>query len=220
MLPAPSKGARVPQDHPTNNPVIDAARRELSERAKTTALLRTAADAYAGPGRIVSINTSARKGTRKTPVADGHDAVIEQFGLASDAHAGHWHRQVSFLAAESIQTARTRGLDVHEGDFGENFTTQGINLLTLPLGTQLKIGNDVLIEISQIGKVCHTRCAIYYLAGDCIFPHEGIFGVVLQGGEVHVGDDIQTVKLGDGTCSFTPADALREVEQARREGTI
>ena len=206
MLPAPSKGARVPQDHPTNNPVIDAARRELSECAKTTAPLRTAADAYAGPGRIVSINTSAHKGTRKTPVAD--------------AHAGHWHRQVSFLAAESIQTAQARGLDVHKGDFGENFTTQGINLLTLPLGTQLKIGNDVLIEISQIGKVCHTRCAIYYLAGDCIFPHEGIFGVVLQGGVVHVGDDIQTVKLGDGTCSFTPADALREVEQARREGTI
>ena len=124
------------------------------------------------------------------------------------------------MAAESIQTAQARGLDAHEGDFGENFTTQGINLLSLPLGTQLKIGNDVLVEISQIGKVCHTRCAIYYLAGDCIFPHEGIFGVVLQGGEVHAGDDIQVVKLGDGTCSFTPAKALQEVEQARREGTL
>ena len=109
---------------------------------------------------------------------------------------------------------------MHEGDFGENFTTQGINLLSLPLGTQLKIGSEVLVEISQIGKVCHTRCAIYYLAGDCIFPHEGIFGVVLQGGEVHVGDDVQVVRLGDGTCSFTPAEALKEVEQARREGTL
>lgn len=89
-----------------------------------------------------------------------------------------------------------------------------------PLGTQLKLGSEVLVEISQIGKVCHTRCAIYYLAGDCIFPHEGIFGVVLQGGEVHIGDDIQMVKLGDGTCSFTPAEALKEVEQARREGTL
>lgn len=177
-------------------------------------------DAYSGSARIVSINTSAHKGTRKTPVADGHDTVIEQFGLASDAHAGHWHRQVSFLAAESIDTARARGLDVCEGDFGENFTTQGINLLSLPLGTQLKLGSEVLVEISQIGKVCHTRCAIYYLAGDCIFPHEGIFGVVLQGGEVHIGDDIQVVKLGDGTCSFTPAEALKEVEQARREGTL
>ena len=210
----------MPQDHPTDNPILNAARRELTERAQTTAPLRTADDAYSGSARIVSINTSAHKGTRKTPVADGHDTVIKQFGLASDAHAGHWHRQVSFLAAESINTARARGLDVCEGDFGENFTTQGINLLSLPLGTQLKLGSEVLVEISQIGKVCHTRCAIYYLAGDCIFPHEGIFGVVLQGGEVHVGDDIQLVKLGDGTCSFTPAEALKEVEQARREGTL
>lgn len=210
----------MPQDHPTDNPILNAARRELTDRAQTTAPLRTADDAYNGSARIVSINTSAHKGTRKTPVADGHDTVIKQFGLASDAHAGHWHRQVSFLAAESINTARARGLDVCEGDFGENFTTQGINLLSLPLGTQLKLGSEVLVEISQIGKVCHTRCAIYYLAGDCIFPHEGIFGVVLQGGEVHIGDDIQVVKLGDGTCSFTPAEALKEVEQARREGTL
>lgn len=210
----------MPQDHPTDNPILNAAERELTERAQTTAPLRTAGDAYSGSARIVSINTSAHKGTRKTPVADGHDTVIKQFGLASDAHAGHWHRQVSFLAAESINTARARGLDVCEGDFGENFTTQGINLLSLPLGTQLKLGSEVLVEISQIGKVCHTRCAIYYLAGDCIFPHEGIFGVVLQGGEVHIGDDIQMVKLGDGTCSFTPAEALKEVEQARRKGTL
>ena len=210
----------MPQDHPTDNPILNAAERELTERAQTTAPLRTADDAYSGSAHIVSINASAHKGTRKTPVADGHDTVIKQFGLASDAHAGHWHRQVSFLAAESINTARARGLDVCEGDFGENFTTQGINLLSLPLGTQLKLGSEVLVEISQIGKVCHTRCAIYYLAGDCIFPHEGIFGVVLQGGEVHIGDDIQVVKLGDGTCSFTPAEALNEVEQARREGTL
>lgn len=144
----------MPQDHPTDNPILNAARRELTERAQTTAPLRTADDAYSGSARIVSINTSAHKGTRKTPVADGHDTVIKQFGLASDAHAGHWHRQVSFLAAESINTARTRGLDVCEGDFGENFTTQGINLLSLPLGTQLKLGSEVLVEISQIGKVC------------------------------------------------------------------
>ncbi len=219
-MPLSTKGARVPQEHPIDNPILDAAKRELAQRARATAPLRTANDVYDGPARITSINTSAHKGTRKTPVADGHDIVIEQFGLASDAHAGHWHRQVSFLAAESIQTARDRGLNVHEGDFGENFTTQGINLLSLPLGTQLKLGSEVIVEISQIGKVCHTRCAIYYLAGDCIFPHEGIFGVVLHGGEVHTGDDIQVVKLGDGTCSFTPAEALKEVERARREGTL
>lgn len=219
-MPLSTKGARVPQEHPIDNPILDAAKRELAQRARATAPLRTANDVYDGPARITSINTSAHKGTRKTPVADGHDIVIEQFGLASDAHAGHWHRQVSFLAAESIQTARDRGLNVHEGDFGENFTTQGINLLSLPLGTQLKLGSEVIVEISQIGKVCHTRCAIYYLAGDCIFPHEGIFGVVLHGGEVHTGDDIQVVKLGDGTCSFTPAEALKEVERARLEGTL
>lgn len=219
-MPLSTKGARVPQEHPIDNPILDAAKRELAQRARATAPLRTANDVYDGPARITSINTSAHKGTRKTPVADGHDIVIEQFGLASDAHAGHWHRQVSFLAAESIQTARDRGLNVHEGDFGENFTTQGINLLSLPLGTQLKLGSEVIVEISQIGKVCHTRCAIYYLAGDCIFPHEGIFGVVLHGGEVHTGDDIQVVKLGDGTCSFTPTEALKEVERARREGTL
>lgn len=219
-MPLSTKGARVPQEHPIDNPILDAAKRELAQRARATAPLRTANDVYDGPARITSINTSAHKGTRKTPVAGGYDIVIEQFGLASDAHAGHWHRQVSFLAAESIQTARDRGLNVHEGDFGENFTTQGINLLSLPLGTQLKLGSEVIVEISQIGKVCHTRCAIYYLAGDCIFPHEGIFGVVLHGGEVHTGDDIQVVKLGDGTCSFTPAEALKEVERARREGTL
>lgn len=219
-MPLSTKGARVPQEHLIDNPILNAAKRELAQRARATAPLRTANDVYDGPARITSINTSAHKGTRKTPVADGHDIVIEQFGLASDAHAGHWHRQVSFLAAESIQTARDRGLNVHEGDFGENFTTQGINLLSLPLGTQLKLGSEVIVEISQIGKACHTRCAIYYLAGDCIFPHEGIFGVVLHGGEVHTGDDIQVVKLGDGTCSFTPAEALKEVERARREGTL
>lgn len=210
----------MPQAHPINNPIIDAAKRELADRAQTAAPLRTANGAYNGPARIVSINTSEHKGTRKSPVADGRDTVIEQFGLAADARAGHWHRQVSFLAAESIQTAQARGLDVHEGDFGENFTTRGIDLLSLPLGTQLKIGNDVLVEISQIGKVYHTRCAIYYLAGDCIFPHEGVFGVMLKGGEVHTGDEIQVVKPGDGTCSFTPAEALEEIEQARQEGTL
>lgn len=206
-------------DQHSQDPLLEAAKRELDERA-STAPLRTRECDYRGPARVISINTSPRKGTRKTPVAAGHDRVIEQHGLQSDAHAGNWHRQVSFLAAESIRTAQARGLDVNRGDFGENFTTEGINLLDLPLGTQLKIGDEVLVEISQIGKVCHTRCAIYYLAGDCIFPHEGIFGVVLAGGEVHVGDAITVVKRGDGTCDYTPAEALAEVEQARRDGTL
>ena len=220
MLPAPSKGTLCPR-------LIRSTTPSLTPQSANLRIVPRRQHPYAPQTMLTTGLSASSQSTRRStkarvsrPVADGHDTVIEQFGLASDAHAGHWHRQVSFLAAESIQTAQARGLDVHEGDFGENFTTQGINLLSLPLGTQLKIGSEVLVEISQIGKVCHTRCAIYYLAGDCIFPHEGIFGVVLQGGEVHIGDDIQVVKLGDGTCSFTPTEALKEVEQARREGTL
>lgn len=211
------------QETDKDSVILAAARRELEDRAAqagSTGRLRSSADAYTGPARVRSINVSPRKGTRKAPVASGVARVVEQHGLAEDAHAGHWHRQVSFLAEESVAEARAHGLDVKEGDFGENFTTEGINLLTLPLGTQLRVGDEVLVEISQIGKVCHTRCAIYYLAGDCIFPHEGIFGVVLNGGEVHVGDAIEIVRMGDGTCTFTPPEALAEVERARADGTL
>ena len=170
--------------------------------------------------RVRSVNVSVNKGTRKTPVGEQVVTVKEQWGFADDAHAGAWHRQGSFLAQESIERAREMGLKVKEGDFGENFTTEGIDLLALPLGTQLRIGSDVLCEISQIGKVCHTRCAIYHLAGDCIFPREGIFAVVLSGGDVKQGDGIEIVKLGDGTCEFSPQDAIDEVEAARAAGTL
>lgn len=169
---------------------------------------------------ITSINISARKGVQKEPVGDVPQDVIVDDGLANDAHAGKWHRQVSFLAEESIQKAIDMGLEVGPGDFAENFTTEGIDLLDLPLGTQLRLGSDVLVEISQIGKVCHTRCAIYHLAGDCIFPREGIFAVVLEGGQVKTGDSIEVVKRGDGTCAHTPPEALAEVEEARLAGTL
>lgn len=169
---------------------------------------------------ITSVNISERKGVQKKSVGNTPQQVNVQFGLENDAHAGDWHRQVSFLAEESIQKARDMGLEVGPGDFAENFTTEGIDLLDLPLGTQLRLGGEVLVEISQIGKVCHTRCAIYHLAGDCIFPREGIFAVVLQGGAVKAGDSITVVKRGDGTCEFSPADALAEVEAARLAGTL
>ncbi|MGI6032733.1 MAG: MOSC domain-containing protein [Coriobacteriales bacterium] len=169
--------------------------------------------------RVTSVNISKKKGTQKTPV-DGPEEVVEQYGFKNDAHAGHWHRQVSFLASESIDKAEEQGLNVAEGSFGENFTTENLDLLSLPLGTQLKIGDDVLVEISQIGKVCHTRCAIYYAAGDCIFPREGIFGVVLHGGMVQEDDPIEIVKMGDGTCEYSPQEALDEVEAARAAGTL
>ena len=170
--------------------------------------------------RITSINISARKGVQKQPVGDAPQAVIADEGLENDAHAGKWHRQVSFLAEESIAKAREMGLEVGPGDFAENFTTEGIDLLDLPLGTQLRLGSEVLVEISQIGKVCHTRCAIYHLAGDCIFPREGVFAVVLEGGLVSAGDAIEVVRRGEGTCSHTPPEALAEVEAARKAGTL
>ena len=166
-------------------------------------------------GRVRSINVSKRKGTRKMP-CEGGATVVAHRGLDTDAHAGDWHRQVSLLAWESIEKARATGLDGVEGDFAENVTTEGIDLLALPLGTRVRIGEDVLLELSQIGKVCHTKCAIYHLAGDCIFPREGIFFVTLEGGTINVGDSVEVVSLGDGTCAYTPPEALAELAAATR----
>lgn len=169
---------------------------------------------------VISINVSPKKGTKKKSIGDREMNVLVDHGLEHDAHAGNWHRQVSFLASESIQKVKDEGLDVTWGDFAENFTTMGINLKELPLGSILKIGDDLTVEISQIGKVCHTRCAIYHLMGDCIFPREGIFGVVLTAGHVKAGDKIELLKIGDGTCSATPQEALLEIEEARKSGTL
>ncbi|MGI6221500.1 MAG: MOSC domain-containing protein [Coriobacteriales bacterium] len=174
-------------------------------------------NAAAQKGVVRSINLSARKGGRKTPAESGEALVIEQRGLEGDGHAGDWHRQVSLLAWESVQKAQAMGLDVKEGDFAENITTEGIDLLQLPLGTKIRVGDEVLLEVSQIGKVCHTKCAIYHLAGDCIFPREGVFFVALNTGTVHVGDKIEVVEVGDGTCEFTPQAALGEFRLAGRE---
>lgn len=136
--------------------------------------------------KIESIAISKKKGTPKTGVKTAE--LIVDHGLKGDAHAGPWHRQVSFLAAESIERARDRGLDVGFGDFAENIATRGINWLEIPIGTLVKLGDSAVVEITQIGKECHTRCAIYYKAGDCIMPKEGIFGKVLRGGEIRQGD--------------------------------
>ncbi|MDA8434287.1 MAG: hypothetical protein M0Z60_15190 [Nitrospiraceae bacterium] len=138
--------------------------------------------------RVVSVNVSERKGVRKKPV----DEVVLKtgYGIEGDAHASsEWHRQVSLLALESIRKMREAGLDVSPGDFAENITTEGIDLVSLPVGTKLMIGG-VLGEVSQIGKECHARCAIYYQAGDCVMPKEGIFITVLRGGRVKAGDSV------------------------------
>ncbi len=139
-------------------------------------------------GKIVAINTSSTKGTRKKNV--GQSRLIPNFGIQEDAHAGDWHRQVSLLALESIDKMARLGLKVGPGDFAENITTQGLDLVSLPIGTRFRMGAQALLEVTQIGKVCHTRCAIFYQAGDCVMPKEGIFARVLEGGEIQVGDEI------------------------------
>lgn len=136
---------------------------------------------------VTSVNLSARKTVRKTPGTTG--TLIEDHGFESDAHAGDWHRQVSLLAEESIAKMQAKGLDVNAGDFAENITTRGIDLVSLPVGTRLQVGAS-LLEVSQIGKECHTKCAIYYQAGDCVMPKEGIFATVVRGGTVNAGDEI------------------------------
>ena len=137
---------------------------------------------------IVAVSLSKKKGIRKENMPEG--LLVEEHGFEGDAHAGRWHRQVSLLAIESIDKIRAKGLDVGPGDFAENITTRGIDLVHLPVGTQLKVGENVLMEVTQIGKECHTRCAIYYQAGDCVMPREGIFTRVLKGGTVKEGDPI------------------------------
>lgn len=142
--------------------------------------------------KIVAVCTSKNKGERKKNIGEAN--LIENHGIEGDAHAGDWHRQVSLLALESIEKMRQKGLDVNPGDFAENLTTEGIVLFDLPIGTKLRIGGDAEGEVTQIGKVCHDRCAIYYQAGDCVMPKEGIFIKVLKGGPVKVGDSIEVVE--------------------------
>lgn len=133
---------------------------------------------------LVSINISEKTGEQKKPVA--RIECLEDSGLANDAHAGPWHRQVSLLAEESIETMRRQGLELLPGDFAENLTVRGIDLLSLPIGSRLRIG-EVLLEITQIGKECHASCAIRQKAGDCVMPREGIFTRVLAGGTLTPG---------------------------------
>jgi len=140
--------------------------------------------------KVVSINISDKKGVRKKPVESV--LIKENYGIETDAHASEkWHRQISLLAIESIEKMKGMGLKVGPGDFAENITTQGVDLPRLPVGTKMTIGGNVEVEVSQIGKVCHTRCAIYHQAGDCVMPKEGIFVKVLKGGTIKTGDEIR-----------------------------
>ncbi|MBM3188502.1 MAG: MOSC domain-containing protein [Chloroflexi bacterium] len=142
-------------------------------------------------GKVVAVCVSDRTGIAKHPIPEGQLRV--NWGIEGDAHAGDWHRQVSLLAMESIDKMRAKGLNVRPGSFAENITTEGMELYTLPVGTRMRLGS-ALVEVTQIGKICHTKCAIYQQAGDCVMPREGIFVKVLEPGVVVAGDIVEVLE--------------------------
>jgi len=139
-------------------------------------------------GNVVSVNLSRNKSVRKKPCPEG--LLVEDSGFEGDAHAGPGLRQVSLLALESIEKMKKMGLEVGPGDFAENITTSGLELVSLPLGTILQIGEGIVLEVTQIGKTCHTECAIFRQVGQCVMPEEGIFARVVKGGKIKSGDKI------------------------------
>jgi MOSC domain-containing protein YiiM len=144
-------------------------------------------------GTILSVNVSSEKGQKKHSIV--RCQLAQGLGIEGDAHAGMEIRQVSLLAKESIEKIWAKGLDVQYGDFAENLTTEGIILHELPVGTRFVINEKVILELTQIGKICHDRCAIFKQVGDCVMPREGVFAKVITGGEVKVGDSIRVVSL-------------------------
>ncbi|WP_392392161.1 MOSC domain-containing protein [Stygiobacter electus] len=141
-------------------------------------------------GKVVAISISKKKGIPKTNVQSAK--LIENFGIEGDIHGGKWHRQVSFLALESIDKMREKGLpNLRPGAFAENITTEFLELPKLEIGTRMKIGKEAELEITQIGKECHSKCAIFIKVGDCVMPREGIFAKVIRGGEIFIEDEIQ-----------------------------
>ncbi|TET17499.1 MAG: MOSC domain-containing protein [Dehalococcoidia bacterium] len=147
--------------------------------------------------KIIAVCKSKKKGTKKKPVAKG--VLKDDYGLVGDAHADCCtHRQVSLLATESINKMRGLGFDVGPGDFAENLTTEGIELVSLPVGTHIRIEEEIVLELTQIGKECHIGCAIYRQIGKCIMPKEGVFAKVIRGGLVKVGDTIRVLERAGG----------------------
>lgn len=142
--------------------------------------------------KIVSIAVSHKKGTVKKCISQAE--LVENHGIKGDAHAGDWHRQLSFLAAESIEKANTDDMEINFGDFAENIATQGIDWTKQPVGSRFKLGSNTLVEITQIGKKCHNKCEIFHRTGDCIMPREGVFAKILNGGTINVGDRIEPVE--------------------------
>ena len=142
-------------------------------------------------GNVLAVCVSTEKGTQKQNV--GTAVFVEDWGIEGDAHAGKWHRQVSLLSHEKIEAFRARGAQVEDGAFGENLVVSGIDFRSLPLGTKFQC-NDVVLELTQIGKECHSGCEIYKIMGDCIMPREGVFTRVLHGGSISVGDTLRILE--------------------------
>ena len=142
-------------------------------------------------GKVLAVCISEKKGTEKTNI--GSAKFIEDWGIENDSHAGKWHRQVSLLSHEKIEAFRARGAEVIDGAFGENLIVEGIDFRALPVGTKFRC-NDVVLELTQIGKECHSGCAIFQKMGECIMPREGVFSRVLHGGVISVGDDLEILK--------------------------
>jgi len=143
-------------------------------------------------GKILSVNISKDKGEKKINI--GRCRLIKGKGLEGDAHAGFMHRQVSLLSLESIEKMREKGIPIEYGDFAENLTVEGIDLLLLPVGAKLMVGDGIILRVTQIGKQCHKGCAIFQQVGDCVMPKEGIFAEVMTDGYVRVGDDIEVIE--------------------------
>ena len=137
-------------------------------------------------GKVIAVCISEKKGTQKHPVQEAE--FIEDWGIKDDAHAGKWHRQVSLLSYDKIEAFRARGAEVEDGAFGENLVVQGFDFSALPIGTRFRC-NDVVLEMTQIGKECHHGCANFQKMGDCIMPREGVFTKVLHGGIIREGDE-------------------------------
>ncbi len=143
-------------------------------------------------GKVIAVCISEKKGTEKVNVHYGE--FIKDYGIKGDAHAGKWHRQVSLLSHDKIEAFKNKGAEVAEGAFGENLIVEGIDFRSLPIGTKFKC-NEVLLELTQIGKQCHSGCSIYHKMGDCIMPREGVFARVLSGGVIHEGDQMEVIKM-------------------------
>lgn len=160
-------------------------------------------------GKLLAINISKERGTEKREVPQAE--LVADYGIIGDAHAGKWHRQVSLLSAEKIDAFRARGAQIDNGAFGENLIISGFDFKNLPLGTRFCIG-DAILEMTQIGKQCHSHCAIYKRMGECIMPKEGVFAVVIRGGQIHTGDEVKLIPANIyASIKDRPADSRCEL---------